>query len=522
MSFPADDLLSPFHDGELTTAERAVVEQQLAKSAQMRQELSEIGQTSSLIKGLPRLALPTEFPQQVLQGIEREMLIPSERAHAGANASASTSPASPRQRWIIGAAAVLTSAAGLLLLIQTVGDRPSMQLADSSPMAGDASLPKSLGKETPAAVRENNEIAETSRARTAVASTSMKADSTDADAPSLAGGRLAGPPGAMGGSSRSPVAAFSTPRRADGLANLFFDQHMLKTVEIGDVVEALQTLDDEIAVVRLTVVDRQEGLNQLQLLFANNRIAPEPTATAPEKSKADAIKSADRSKRDESSSAEQMMAVFVESNSQHLTAALQELSQTKLVQSLEVESPISLSELDVSGDKSFAKSEKPQTRAFKPTTENLNQRTLAETLNQARRSSILRDEAGSQTQNRKSGDQAAHLAKKSVSQTDAKNVPQSASRQLTLQVPADALPQQASQNLQSRTARPNFGQRSQNQGKQNVAAQNEQRPMQVLFVVVNQAGNAVKPTEPPADKKAAAPAKAKAKEAKTPEEGGAA
>ena len=521
MSFPADDLLSAFHDGELVAAERAIVEQQLAKSAQTRQELSEIGQISSLIKGQPRLVLPTEFPQQVLQGIEREMLIPSERAHAGANTSASTLPASPRQRWIIGAAAVLTSAAGLLLLIQTVGDQPSMQLADSSPMAGGASLPESLKMSAPAAVRETHDIAETSRSRTAATSASIEADSADADAPSLAGSSLSSASGAMGGSNRSPVAAFSTPRRADGLANLFFDQHTLKRAEIGDVVEALQTLDDEIAVVRLTVVDRQEGLNQLQLLFANNLIAPEPTATAPEKSKADAIKSADRSKQDESSSAEQMMAVFVESNSQHLTAALQELSQTKLVQSLEVESPISLSEFDASGDKLFAKSEKPQTRAFKPTTENLNQRTLAETLNQARRSSIVRDEADSQAPGRKSGDPAS-LAKKSVSQPDAKSTPQSGSRQLTLQVPADALPQQASQNLQSRNVRSNIGQKLQNQGKQNVAAQNEQRPMQVLFVVVNQAGNDVKPTEPPAVKKPVAPVKAKAKEAKTPEEGGAA
>ena len=80
MSLPADDLLSAFHDGEVNSAERAVVEQRLATSAETRRERSEIRQVSSLLKELPRECLPSEFPQQVLQAVEREMLIPFVRS----------------------------------------------------------------------------------------------------------------------------------------------------------------------------------------------------------------------------------------------------------------------------------------------------------------------------------------------------------------------------------------------------------------------------------------------------------
>lgn len=129
MSLPANDFLSAFHDGEVNAAERAVVEQRLATSAEARRELSDLRQVSSLLKGLSRERLPSEFPQQVSQAIEREMLIPSQRDdEAGSRTRVAASSVGSSRRWV-GAVAVLTSAAGLLLLVRAVDDRSSTNIA---------------------------------------------------------------------------------------------------------------------------------------------------------------------------------------------------------------------------------------------------------------------------------------------------------------------------------------------------------------------------------------------------------
>ena len=205
-----------------------------------------------------------------------------------------------------------------------------------------------------------------------------------------------------------------------------------------------------------------------------------------------------------------------------------------------MESPISFAELDATNsetdEKTLAKPKggKPQTRAFSANTETLSrlnsQRVLRETLNEARQFSNARNDGVAKAEDKKSGGQPRlNIAKKSDVATHAKEAQQSASRQMTLQVPADALPQQNLQNSQSRarSSNANINQRSLNQNKQNADAQNDQRPMQVLFVVVNQAATPSKQAPPSdADTKQSVPAKSKAnakdKSAKTSEEGGAA
>ncbi|MCX7419331.1 MAG: hypothetical protein NT013_07315 [Planctomycetia bacterium] len=553
MSLPADDLLSAYYDGESTPAERAVVEQQLTDHANIRRELSQIGQVSALLKELPRRTLPTEFPQQVLKVIEREMLIPSERSQEDdtdatsvgrLNSSVvrlSAADSSPR-RWLVGSVAVLTSAAGLLLMVTMFGSRPEKRTGGAPQLAGEFGHSRSFGgASTPASEIADAGPAPLDQAELPLSKSFSLADSSVAGP----GGTPRGAVAAMKTKSSvlPPVAAFDAPRATDSVANLFLNQETLKSAEIGDVVEALQTLDDEIAVVRLTVVDRQQGVDQLQLLFAKNQIDADAAAPVFAKNKSFAAKSADSSKRDETATTnqtEQLMAVYVESNSEHLSAALQELCQKDLVQSFEVEPPISFAELDApnseNDEKNLAKpkSGKPQTRAFQANTEMLSrlnsQRALRETLNEARQSSVARNDGVATAEDKKSRDKLRrNLAKKSDVTTNAKEVPQSTSRQLTLQVPADALPQQTLQNSQSRARsnNANINQRSLNQNKQNTDTQNDQRPMQVLFVVVNQASTPSNSTPPSdADSKPSVPAKSKANakdnSAKTSEEGGAA
>lgn len=556
MSSPTDNLLSAYHDGELTGAERSVVEQQISERDEAKKELSEIKQISAMLKDLPRLSLPVEFPQQVLKGIEREMLIPSEtslEARVRSNTShqpialssrSSASDSSPR-RWLIGAAAVLTSAAGLMLMVTTFGDRPKSnpqrapQLASEFEVPSEANAVAFASPGIAGALDAGSPIAEKD-----TPATGNKLALSDSSATGVRRGAPNGaaPAARMIESNRPPVAAFNAPRGVDSVASMFLDQATLKSAEIGDVVDALQTLDDEIAVVRLTVLDRQEGLNQLQLLFAKNQIDPDSAGPTLEKTKSLAAKSSPSSNPDAALAADegqQLMAVYVESNSEHLSAALHELSQNNLVQSLQVDSPISVTEIASSNEEARdkvsekQKSEQPTDRSFQSKNavrRSSSQQALIDTLNQVRQPSKTGVEVVIDAHDRKGVEQSRRiLAKKALPSAAAKDAAQSTSRQTVVQVPADALSQQVGQNSQSRSRANNFnvGQRPLNQSKQSLDTQNDQRPMQVLFVVVNQGANSDKPTsDAPTDAKGTEPAKTKpsikSKAAKRPEGGGAA
>lgn len=57
----ARELLSPYLDGEVTEAERALVERTLAQSAEMQRELASLRQTVRLFNEMPRLSTPRPF-----------------------------------------------------------------------------------------------------------------------------------------------------------------------------------------------------------------------------------------------------------------------------------------------------------------------------------------------------------------------------------------------------------------------------------------------------------------------------
>lgn len=319
MSLPADDLLSAFHDGEVNSAECAAVEQRLATSVEGRCELSEIRQISSLLKALPRERLPLEFPQQVLQRIEREMLVPSQRVgEAGRRTRVAAGTTGSSRRWV-GAVALLTSAAGLLLLIRAIDDRGSISFSE-------------IRKE-PVAHQRPMAVEESSRGGGAAA------PMTGADAPA-AGSRSSGVLGGAAGTNFIAAdSSLSSPLPPAGVAaresgTLFFDQAALRDTQIGGAVQAMQTEGNEVAVVWLTVVDRQEGLAGVQLLLSNKEIA-----------RADSGKKLDKATKPNAVADHQMHAVFVEADAEHLTAMLKRLRESDLLQSVEVDQPIELAQL---------------------------------------------------------------------------------------------------------------------------------------------------------------------------------
>ena len=478
MPLPTDDLLSAFHDGEITSAERAAAEQRLATSADTRREFSEFNQISALLNELPRDRLPSEFPQQVLQAIEREMLIPSRPIDSGDATRTQSS-----RRWI-GVAAVLTSAAGLLLLVRALDDRAGRDVVKDQRLAGTQNIPSApvgIVAESPLPMAADNSAAFAGKSDLA-----------------------AGAAGQNGVLASAPTSTFTRARIAGGTAGDKFvlDQAALRTADVGEVVRAIQqTEGDEVAVVFLTVVDRQEGLNGLQLLLTKNRFTrSEDEATG----KADRLSSP-------AGDADVMQAVLVKSNVAQLATALKQLSQEKYLQNLEVNQSVLLAELnEARGDRVLLADKANSADAKRE-----NAKSLPELASSTRRAKSALPE----TAEKKSAAAPATAAKAN----EARDEKEASANQVTFGVSAQLL-QQNQVAQQSRTRSLSKGtQRGPALAEKDADATAEQRPLQVLFVVVDQS-QAAKPQTPPANssKPSAAPAKTRNEPAKPKGQDGAA
>ncbi len=472
MSLPADDLLSPFHDGAVNSAERAVVEQRLATSAEARRELLEIRQVSALLQELPRERLPSEFPQQVLQSIEREMLIPSQRDDASSRMRVVASGAGSSRRWI-GAVAVLTSAAGLLLLVRAMDDRSTTKIAQVR--NEDLAYSKQF-----AAVESSSDASFGGGAAPLPTATAPAAELRNS--------------GAAGTNSISATAPLSGASSLSGIASresdvLFFDHDALRGAGIGDVVRAMRTEGTEVAVVWLTIVDLQEGQAGLQLLLGNK-----------EATRAVADKKSDLAKTPNAPSG-QLHAVFIESDAEQLTATLQRLRDENFLQSLKVDQPIELAQLNQVGS---GRDSQLVARRFAVPAPSAVGKKLAKEIAAPKLAAKSEPSRAKESQ-------------------DSKDRP---ARQFAFEVSRDALVQnQVSQQSRNRSMSRSLPRSKSADDKNAVQALTDQRPMQVLFVVVDQSqaskspvspSNSSKPTTP------AAPSKARSEPAKPADKDGAA
>ncbi len=535
MSLPADDLLSAFHDGTISASEQATVERRLTLASAARQELSEIRQVSALLKGLPRESLPPEFPQLVLAAIEREMLVPSRRADREGDATG-------RQRWVIGGAAVLTSAAGLLLMLNVFnhGSTAGPQLAARSGRGFESRLVRTeLAASEPAGdTLRHNEF--TDRPLAILPSTARELDGDSVKIPSAPLGlnrnsALAGASG-LNRVEANLAESESQNSRVARTSEFFFDRSAFQSAQIGEVVEALRTEGDQVAVVRLTVIDRQEGLKELQLLLANSQIEVAEPSDEAEKLSGSVLSKKGADKADRSQDAalaeslpaapDQLLAVFVESDVDQLTAALQQLRETKNLESLEVESPILVAQLDDVGiapptsvaDKTDAKSRDNRSSAK----EIKEQIALIDALTQAKKSMSPRrgispeNAARKKPASSKLSNIPAEAAPQEPQSGDKAKAAASSARQYALQVPVQSLPQleqaPTSRTQSFGTARAKQSAPARQSGAvSNGAATKSTRPMQVLFVVVDQAQTSQSPAATP---KAKAPIKARTTPAK--------
>jgi len=344
--FP-DDLLSAFHDGEVTPSEETVVQIRSKASSEARQELQDYERMSQLLRELPRQTAPPEFASAVLQKAERESLIPSEAGLAGTTVGSRSIRLSRRQLWTFGAVGVATVAAGIIALVNLPGvhhqrpaAKPVIAVAQRDEPATSTAMARSLPR-TAEAIVDNKSMLGAKGAPGATNGPHVWGFAKSS-APS--------PAAALGASSapaRQVAAPVATAREAGAAKVSNLDaSHLtfpadLKTAKVGEAVDALEKDGDRVAVVRLTVVNQAEGLAGIQkLLVANDRRA---VNNAAEKDKLSALYSLPKQgvAVDSSSKAQgrgDLVCVYVEGTRDDLVAVLHDVQNESFFQQMEVTS----------------------------------------------------------------------------------------------------------------------------------------------------------------------------------------
>ncbi len=126
-----NELLSAYLDGEVTAEERAEVEEALVASASARSALETLRQVQARMRALPRLSLPADFHERVVQEAERR------RAEEGlVTPAAETTKASPGRSagiaWGRYAAVVVSVAALVMIAVLVAGRDGDTELAGGS------------------------------------------------------------------------------------------------------------------------------------------------------------------------------------------------------------------------------------------------------------------------------------------------------------------------------------------------------------------------------------------------------
>ena len=354
------DLISASHDGECTPEERAVVRQLLEQSEAARVEQRECAQISQLLGQLPEQSAPAGFDAQVLQAVEREMLL-------GHTATAVTPPrrinSLPRLAYLF-----VGLAAGILLVVGWYGlvdprwhplqPRGSMetlaQLDDTSNMLVDQPiegasgvrlaeeqamqgvLDEGLAADRPAAASADGDDQVSIHLVTPTTPAGIPENADVANAvPRPAKSLLPG--GLLGTSQLEGAPVFGSAARADDAAAFrqspqprFRFLRQLNAAQVGEVVEALKVSENDVSVVKLTVVDRWESLAQLRVVLSENQL------------EAVDQQHLDRQQVDQQ---QLLVGVFIEASDQELASALSEIQKLDNLQELSVAQSVSLADV---------------------------------------------------------------------------------------------------------------------------------------------------------------------------------
>lgn len=338
--------LSAYFDGEVSDVERAAVEDLLKSSAEARDALGDIRGISQLLGELPQEELDDGFAARVLR-----------LAGAESTSQPVRQAAARRRRFRNLIAAVACTAASLLVLsslfelaplreappsrevAQTSRPGGGMEMADSRFVKAKRPAPPAPGGRLKKTEHPMNRAAPASAemARRGVKSQALPSRGLDRfpyDALSAAGSRKGRlftndalvPPIPLGNSG-----AAGGVRRNDRSV-LIDDLKNLSAADVGKVITAVENSVEGIAVVKLVVVDCEQGLDALQVLLTRNSIERHPDRLTT---------------RHSAGQRPRAVGVFVQATAGQFSAALRELRVDRRFRSLRVGHSIPLSMLDL-------------------------------------------------------------------------------------------------------------------------------------------------------------------------------
>ncbi|MEX0702683.1 MAG: hypothetical protein WD069_11355 [Planctomycetales bacterium] len=346
---PFSELLSAWHDSEATDAERAAVERMLEESGAAREELDDFAAIGRLLRELPAESLPPEFRAQVLHAAERSMLLPRDEAAAPRRG--------PRGAAWAGLGGLLAAAAAVVLAVVLLERPPAdEQFATRGPEAESSDGDRDASDLPADAVVarkefESREERMADRGRDAVDAFDAEGAPAVAEPGPVADARRVDRTAERAAGVAGGPANEALPRSTTVAPSLEFQNKELAEALVGQVVEALDMNGEQIFVVRLTVVDREAGLDAVRLLLARHRIPLQEVAHAPLEASA-----ANDGRRDGlvageadalRGETEMLEAVFVQASTAQLSAVLDELHEVASVRDLSVEAPIALAGLDL-------------------------------------------------------------------------------------------------------------------------------------------------------------------------------
>ena len=211
--------LSAYHDGELTVAERAELERQLAASPEGRHALASLRRLSDAVQQVPRPTVDAAFTADVMARLVRPPVVQPTTTAPRANARGT-------RQWL----AVFSAAAAAVLL---------------------AVIFMPQGNQQP-----NQEVAHVEPAALQTANSALN----PTEAVSSTG-------------AQQTAAVVAQPTMTTSQADFEFVADLRKA-QPGELVDALKRTGGKVAVVHLVVVDLQPGFDSLQVLLAEHKIGP--------------------------------------------------------------------------------------------------------------------------------------------------------------------------------------------------------------------------------------------------------
>jgi hypothetical protein len=343
----SEEILSAFVDDELAAPERAAVEQWLEEDPEARNKLDEFRRLSGLFADLPRSEVPPEFPTNVLRLAERQMLLAEAR------------PAKSRsvlRRWALAGGSSIAAAVvlGLALHLYQPIDRPPQRAirfddrdgpAGASVIADNSRSLKGGAVQdlAPEGVTHNFPPASGPQPADQPAQPATPGDSLESDGRAPAMARSGGASRANAWRDKSSLPELGAVQEVTQVSALQQDQIDKAMEEIGKAPDA----KDVVAVVKLHVVDRAEGLVLVQHVLAESQIPIEEDAV--EESGKSEFKVAAKPAATAASGNE---ALYVVAEPEQLVAAFAAiLAREKIASGLEVADPIEVAALDESSKK---------------------------------------------------------------------------------------------------------------------------------------------------------------------------